>query len=62
MTSLMKQAIDGAYTDRFFGSRKKHDGYPMRLRAVVQNRLLDFRQGDAVEWAEPENHRLGERR
>ncbi|KAI5464414.1 P-loop containing nucleoside triphosphate hydrolase protein [Mariannaea sp. PMI_226] len=43
-TSLMKQAIDGAYTDRFFGSRKKRDGYPMRLRAVVQNRLLDFRQ------------------
>jgi GTP-binding protein EngB required for normal cell division len=43
-TSLTKQAVDGAYTDHFFGNRKKHDGYPMRLRAVVQNRLLLFRQ------------------
>jgi hypothetical protein len=43
-TSLTKQAIDGAYTDPFFGNRKKHDGYPMRLRAVVQNRLELFRQ------------------
>jgi GTP-binding protein EngB required for normal cell division len=41
-TSLMKQAIDGMYTDRFFGSRKKRDGYPLKLRAVVQNRLLEF--------------------
>ena len=43
-TSLTKQAIDGTYTDCFFGMRKKHDGYPRRLRAVVQNRLLEFRQ------------------
>jgi GTP-binding protein EngB required for normal cell division len=43
-TSLTKQAVDGAYTDHFFGNRKKHDGYPMRLRAVVQNRLFLFRQ------------------
>jgi GTP-binding protein EngB required for normal cell division len=43
-TSLTKQAVDGAYTDQFFGNRKKHDGYPMRLRAVVQNRLVLFRQ------------------
>jgi len=43
-TSLTKQAVDGAYTDHFFGNRKKHDGYPMRLRAVVQNRLVLFRQ------------------
>jgi GTP-binding protein EngB required for normal cell division len=42
-TSLTRQAIEGTYTDRFFGSRKKHDGYPRRLRAVVQNRLLEFR-------------------
>ncbi|ETS74022.1 hypothetical protein PFICI_13888 [Pestalotiopsis fici W106-1] len=42
-TSLTKQAIDGTYTDRFFGSRKKLEGYATRLRAVVQNRLLDFR-------------------
>ena len=43
-TSLTKQATDGTYADRFFGLRKKHDGYPKRLRAVVQNRLLEFRQ------------------
>ncbi|KAH7411322.1 P-loop containing nucleoside triphosphate hydrolase protein [Cadophora sp. MPI-SDFR-AT-0126] len=43
-TSLMRQAIDGTYGDRFFGARKKHDGYPRRLRAVVQNLLLEFRQ------------------
>jgi hypothetical protein len=43
-TSLTNQAVDGAYTDHFFGNRKKHDGYPMRLRAVVQNRLVIFRQ------------------
>ncbi|KAH8671718.1 P-loop containing nucleoside triphosphate hydrolase protein [Xylariales sp. PMI_506] len=42
-TSLTSQAINGAYMDGFFGSRKKHGGYPMRLRAVVQNRLLNFR-------------------
>lgn len=42
-TSLTKQAIDGAYTDRFFGNRKQYEGYPTRLRAVVQNRLLAFR-------------------
>lgn len=41
-TSLMMQAVNGTYTDRFFGNRKKLDGYPMRLRAVVQNRLLVF--------------------
>jgi hypothetical protein len=43
-TLLTKQAVDGAYTDYFFGNRKKHNGYPMRLRAVVQNWLLLFRQ------------------
>jgi len=43
-TSLTRQAVDGTYTDRFFGMRKKHAGYPRRLRAVVQNRLLEFRQ------------------
>lgn len=43
-TSLTKQAVDGAYTHSFFGDRRKHEGYPRRLRAVVQNRLLEFRQ------------------
>ncbi|KAH8903006.1 hypothetical protein BR93DRAFT_202853 [Coniochaeta sp. PMI_546] len=41
-TSLVTQAVEGTYTDRFFGSRKKYDQYPTRLRAVVQNRLRDF--------------------
>ena len=43
-TSLTQQAVDGTYTDCFFGMRKKHEGYPRRLRAVVQNRLLEFKQ------------------
>ncbi|EOO00605.1 putative interferon-induced gtp-binding protein mx protein [Phaeoacremonium minimum UCRPA7] len=43
-TSLTEQSIDGAYMDRFFGDRKERNGYPRKLRAVVQNRLLEFRQ------------------
>lgn len=43
-TSLTTQAIEGTYTDRFFGIRKKHDMYPRRLRAVVRNQLFEFRQ------------------
>lgn len=41
-TSLVTQAVEGTYTDRFFGSRKKIDKFPTRLRAVVQNRLREF--------------------
>lgn len=36
-TNLMKAAVDGNYTDEFFT-----DLYPKRLRAVIQNTLLDF--------------------
>jgi hypothetical protein len=59
-TSLTKQAIDGAYTDRFFGSRKEYGGYPTRLRAVVQNRLLEFRDemllnGQSQRIVDPDN-------
>jgi GTP-binding protein EngB required for normal cell division len=41
-TSLVTQAVDGTYTDRFFGNRKKRDKFNTRLRAVVQSRLRDF--------------------
>ncbi|KAM3521620.1 hypothetical protein MY4038_008968 [Beauveria bassiana] len=41
-TSLVTQAVDGTYTDRFFGNRKKRDKFNTRLRAVVQSRLHDF--------------------
>jgi dynamin family protein len=41
-TSLMTQAVEGTYTDPFFGNRKKIDKFTTRLRAAVQNRLRDF--------------------
>ena len=41
-TSLVTQAVEGTYTDRFFGGREKIDKYHTRLRAVVRNRLLEF--------------------
>ena len=41
-TSLVTQAVEGTYTDRFFGSRKKIDKFCTRLRAVVQSRLHEF--------------------
>lgn len=41
-TSLATQAVEGTYTDRFFGNRKKIDKYHTRLRAVVQNQLREF--------------------
>ncbi|KAM0331648.1 hypothetical protein ACHAQA_003327 [Verticillium albo-atrum] len=43
-TSLTTQAVDGAYTNQFFGNRQRLEGYPTRLRAVVQNRLAEFGQ------------------
>ncbi|KND92419.1 Interferon-induced GTP-binding protein Mx [Tolypocladium ophioglossoides CBS 100239] len=39
---LMAAAVDGIYNDRFFGSAKTDEGYRRRLRAVVQNTLIDF--------------------
>lgn len=41
-TSLVTQAVEGTYTNRFFGNRKKIDKYHRRLRAVVQSRLKEF--------------------
>lgn len=41
-TTLVTQAVEGTYTDRFFGNRKKIDKFHTRLRAVVQNRLHEF--------------------
>ena len=41
-TSLMTQAVDGSYTDRFFGTRSDMDKFRRRLRAVVRKRLREF--------------------
>ncbi|KAM0547829.1 hypothetical protein ACHAPJ_010175 [Fusarium lateritium] len=41
-TFLMRQAVDGTYTDRFFGNRKDRASFNKRLRAVVRMRLEQF--------------------
>jgi GTP-binding protein EngB required for normal cell division len=41
-TSLVTQAVEGTYTDSFFGNRKQMNSFHRRLRAVVQSRLKDF--------------------
>ncbi|KAI0478308.1 P-loop containing nucleoside triphosphate hydrolase protein [Xylaria cf. heliscus] len=41
-TSVMKASIDGNYTDPFFADTDTLNQYPKRLRAVIQNTLLDF--------------------
>ncbi|KAF4124889.1 Dynamin central region [Geosmithia morbida] len=42
-TSLVSAAVDGAYTDQsFFGDVSSDAGYARRLRARVQNALIDF--------------------
>lgn len=41
-TALVTQAVEGTYTDPFFGNRKKADKFQTRLRAVVRSRLRDF--------------------
>ncbi|KAJ3536938.1 hypothetical protein NM208_g6513 [Fusarium decemcellulare] len=41
-TSLVTQAVEGTYTNCFFGNRKRIDKFNTRLRAVVQNRLCRF--------------------
>lgn len=40
--SVIKASIDGNYTDPFFVNIDTSNQYPKRLRAVVQNTLLDF--------------------
>ncbi|KAF5591764.1 Mx2 (GTPase) [Fusarium pseudocircinatum] len=41
-TLLMRQAVDGIYTDRFFGNRNDQGSFAKRLRAVVRSTLDDF--------------------
>ncbi|KAF4334246.1 Mx2 (GTPase) [Fusarium beomiforme] len=43
-TSLMMQAVEGTYTDQFFGKRNNDSKFLRRLRAVVQNNLAGFAQ------------------
>lgn len=41
-STLVRAAIDGQYSDPFFGDASTDDGYKRRLRAVLQNTLTDF--------------------
>ena len=43
-TSLVTQAVEGTYTDRFFGHRKNINKFHTRLRAVVRTRLSEFEE------------------
>jgi len=52
-STLVRAAIDGQYSDPFFGDASTDGGYQKRLRAVLQNTLTDFaadmrRKGHAV--------------
>ncbi|KAK7755082.1 hypothetical protein SLS62_002897 [Diatrype stigma] len=42
VTGLLNAAIDGIYTDAFFSSENHPEFYRRRLRAVVQNKLIQF--------------------
>jgi len=44
LSTLIKSAVDGVYTDPFFGNAMTDDGYQRRLRAVIQNTLTDFEE------------------
>ena len=39
---LINNAVNGVYHDPYFGDAMNEQGYEKRLRAVVQNRLIDF--------------------
>jgi GTP-binding protein EngB required for normal cell division len=41
-TSLMRQAVEGTYTDPFFGDRKDRSSLTRRLRAVVRLKVDSF--------------------
>ncbi|KAI5863925.1 P-loop containing nucleoside triphosphate hydrolase protein [Durotheca rogersii] len=41
-STLVSEAIDGVYRDKFFGNARDEEGYHKRLRAVVQNTLTEF--------------------
>ncbi|KAH6613151.1 P-loop containing nucleoside triphosphate hydrolase protein [Boeremia exigua] len=40
--TLVRAAIDGQYSDLFFGDASTLEGYQKRLRAVLQNTSIDF--------------------
>lgn len=40
--SLVKESINGLYSDEFFGSAREDEGKKKRLRAAVQSTLTDF--------------------
>ena len=39
---LINNAVNGVYYDQYFGDAMSEQGYEKRLRAVVQNRLINF--------------------
>jgi GTP-binding protein EngB required for normal cell division len=41
-STLVRAAIDGQYSDPFFGDASSDEGYQRRLRAVLQNTMTDF--------------------
>ncbi|CAG5158443.1 uncharacterized protein ALTATR162_LOCUS5082 [Alternaria atra] len=41
-TTLVRAAVDGQYSDPFFGDSSTTEGYQKRLRAVLQNTLTEF--------------------
>jgi GTP-binding protein EngB required for normal cell division len=43
-STLISAAINGQYSDSFFGQASTSDGYQRRLRAVLQNTLTEFAQ------------------
>lgn len=40
--TLVKAAVDGTYSDAFFGDAQSESGYRKRLRAMIQNSHIDF--------------------
>lgn len=48
-SSFVKAAIDGVYTPDFFGDAMNAEGYSKRLRAVIQDLLLQFAEIMSVE-------------
>lgn len=67
-TSLVTQAVDGSYTDRFFGNRYSKDSmekFCRRLRAVVRKRLREFAKemhlsGQSCEIVDSDNEDEGD--
>ncbi|KAH8704459.1 P-loop containing nucleoside triphosphate hydrolase protein [Phaeosphaeriaceae sp. PMI808] len=47
--SLTKEAVDGTYSNHFFGNAQTNNGYQKRIRAVVQNLNQNFAETMARE-------------